>query len=120
MGPTNIINAETVAKCITTLIHNTNDPNIYRILEGNDIEQYLSEQKVPFDSPNYYERYIEEEVDDEENLDDDDDDDNDKDKDKEKHNIISVGFSNNDTATTKDELIEDVNEYEEERGSKVL
>eukprot|EP00483_Globobulimina_turgida_P008998 UN09016 len=28
--PINIINAETVAKCITTLIHNTNDPNIYR------------------------------------------------------------------------------------------
>merc|ERR1719244_597897 len=51
--PTDIINADSVAKCITTLIHNTNDPNIYRVLEGHAIEQYLAEQKVPFDSPEY-------------------------------------------------------------------
>merc|ERR1719242_2751131 len=51
--PTDIINAHSVAKCITTLIHNTNDPNIYRVLEGHAIEQYLAEQKVPFDCPEY-------------------------------------------------------------------
>merc|ERR1719410_2714271 len=73
--PIDYINAETVAKCITTLIHNTNDPNIYRILEGHDIEQYLSEEQVPFDSPDYdyYDNeYDEDEYDNDEYEDDDD------------------------------------------------
>merc|ERR1712129_493235 len=60
--PIDCINAETVAKCITTLIHNTNDPNTYRILEGHAIEQYLREQRVPFDSPDFDYRDMDEEA----------------------------------------------------------
>lgn len=73
--PINIINAETVSKCITTLIHNTNDPNIYRILEGNDIEQYLSQENIPFDSPDYDYDQDHEQLEDQQDQQDDDDDD---------------------------------------------
>eukprot|EP01084_Bolivina_argentea_P252864 424582_1 len=92
--PINIINAETVAKCITTLIHNTNDPNIYRILEGHDIEQYLSEQNIPFDSPDY--DYYDNDNNNIDNIDSIDNDNhiqnNDNDK---KNNFISIGYDEN-------------------------
>ena len=137
--PTDCINAETVAKvnyfwkylstvfiififcnmqCITTLIHNTNDPNIYRILEGHDIEQYLAEEKVPFDSPDF--DYDDDNEDDIDEYDDEDDDDEDR---KERHNIISIGFDEsvrNTMENTESEKVGDDRDESEQRRNRIM
>eukprot|EP01083_Nonionella_stella_P051655 137162_1 len=118
--PTNIINAETVAKCITTLIHNTNDPNIYRILESHDIEQYLSEQKVPFDSADY--EYCDvNDQDDDQSDDTDTDSDNANETDK-KHNVMSIGFSDMLTQHVETQTIdsESTRDQQEDTANKIL
>mmetsp|Transcript_10219 Transcript_10219/g.16460 ORF Transcript_10219/g.16460 Transcript_10219/m.16460 type:complete len:329 (-) Transcript_10219:1158-2144(-) len=109
--PVDIINAETVAKCITTLIHNTNDPNIYRILESHEIEQYLAEEHVPFDSPDYdyYVPEEEEEAEQEEEMDADqettqDNESEQKSKSRSGHKIISLGFQDNNSTTAHHQL----------------
>merc|ERR1719242_2236690 len=89
--PTDIINADSVAKCITTLIHNTNDPNIYRVLEGNAIEQYLAEQKVPFDSPEYDFTATADEDNGEDDLHGNRTDDDEEDE-RNRNNMISIGY----------------------------
>merc|ERR1712194_853953 len=117
--PIDCINADTVAKCITTLIHNTNDPNIHRILEGHDIEQYLSEEKVPFDSPEF--DYLENNNADEENEYDDDDEDSERGS---RNNFkMSIGFDDNIKSAMKTQRtrkIKDSRDESDKRGNKVM
>ena len=47
--PINAINSETISTAITTLIHDSSDTNIYRILDKSGIELYLNEKNIPFD-----------------------------------------------------------------------
>ena len=114
--PINIINAETVATCITTLIHNTNDPNIYRILEGNDIENYLLDQNVPYDSPEY-------DLDNNNNNNNDNDsndDDDDKQENKNKKAMITtIGFNDNEIIDNNNNNMSERDDEESPQG-KIL
>mmetsp|Transcript_32641 Transcript_32641/g.52940 ORF Transcript_32641/g.52940 Transcript_32641/m.52940 type:complete len:319 (+) Transcript_32641:18-974(+) len=124
--PVNMISADAVVKCITTLIHNTNDPNIYRILEGHDIEQYLAEEKVPFDSPDYdYSDALNEEDESNEEDNDNDDDEDEDDSDNKQHGThkyMRLGFEHpnmeidSNTQTTD----EDIRDDQEKRDRKVV
>jgi len=49
--PIKAINAETVAKTITTLIHNEQDPNMYFVMNNEGMYQYLTNNEITFDTP---------------------------------------------------------------------
>ena len=87
-------------QAVTTLIHDSSDTNVYRILNRDGVEEYLRQKNIPFDSPEEQSRLYDIDASNED--------------DPENYGKIRYGFDEKDYDNTLDDGNEDEDEDEDE------